>query len=344
MGPAAVAPRQPVKMEAGVRRYVVRRVLLLIPTAFLATIIMFTMMKLLPGDVATVILFDEDEESLSGGAMTREELEEELDKIREQYGLNRPLPPQYIDWLMAVGRGELGTSYYLDIPVRDIVLDRFPRTFELALILVFLTFAQSIPLGVAAAVLQNTWVDRSVLIYSILGLSIPTVWAGVMFLFIFSRYVGWTPPIEWKGITEAPLHNLSMVLVPAVLVTFGGGASVIRMVRSQMLEVIRQDYIRTAYAKGLADRIVIFRHALLNAMLPVITQFGLYMIGALLGTVIVETLFQIPGMGKALVDAIGDRDYPVLQGLLLVNVGLIMIVNLLVDISYAAIDPRVRYS
>ena len=291
-----------------------------------------------------MILFNEDEESLAGGAMTQAEVEEELHRIREQYGLNRPLPLQYIDWLMAVGRGELGRSFYLDIPVRDIVLDRFPRTLELALILVFLTFAQSIPLGVAAAVLQNTWVDRSVLIYSILGLSIPTVWAGVMFLFIFSRYVGWTPPIEWKGIMEAPLHNLSMVLVPAALVTFGGGASVIRMVRSQMLEVIRQDYIRTAYAKGLVDRIVIFRHALLNAMLPVITQFGLYMIGALLGTVIVETLFQIPGMGKALVDAIGDRDYPVLQGLLLVNVGLIMIVNLLVDISYAAIDPRVRYS
>ncbi len=323
------------------REYVVRRLLLLIPTAFLATVIMFTLMKLVPGDVAMAIVYSNEEEA---SATTQAETDEQLAKIRARYGLDKPLPIQYWDWLKTVGRGEFGNSIWQYRPVRDIILERMPRTIELAMLIVFLSFAQSIPLGVIAALWRNTWMDQAVLLYSILGLSIPTIWVGTLFLFTFSRYVGWIPPIDWRGITEDPLHNLTMIGIPAFLVTFGGGAQVIRMVRSQMLEVIREDYVRTAYAKGLQHSTVVVRHALRNALLPVITQFGSYLSLALLGTVIVETLFHIPGMGKSMVDAIAQRDYPVIQGLVLVNVVIVMAINLVIDISYAWIDPRIRYA
>ena len=324
------------------RRYIARRLLLLIPTALLATLIMFLLMKLVPGDVAMAILLELEESS--GGAATREESEAQLATIRKAYGLDKPLPIQYLLWLKSVGKGELGMSVWQFRPVRDVIAERAPRTIELGLVIIFLVYVQSIPLGIVAALRQDRLIDHLIRLYSIMGLSVPTIWVGTLFLFIFSRYVGWIPPVEWKGITEDPLHNLTVVMVPAALVAFGGGASVIRLTRNQMLEVIREDYVRTAHAKGLAAQVIIVRHALRNALLPVVTHFGSLLGILLLGTVIVETVFHIPGMGKSMVDAIAVRDYPVLQGLVLFNVMLVLVINLLVDISYAFIDPRIRYS
>lgn len=322
------------------RQYVVRRLLLIVPTALLATLIMFTLMKLVPGDVATAIVYGSEE----GGGSTRQQAEAQLAAVRARYGLDKPLPRQYFDWLKTVGRGEFGMSISESRPVRQIILERAPRTIELALLIVLFIYLQSIPLGIAAALWQDSWQDHLIRLYSILGLSVPIIWIGTAFLFTFSRYVGWIPPLDWKGITEDPLHNLSVVLIPAFLVALSGGASVIRLVRSQMLEVIREDYIRTARAKGLGGRIVVTRHALRNALLPVITQFGSLISVLLLGTVLVESVFHIPGMGKSMVDAIATRDYPVVQGLLLFNVTLVLVINLVIDLSYAVIDPRIRYS
>jgi peptide/nickel transport system permease protein len=322
------------------QRYIVRRFLLLIPTALLATVIMFTLMKLIPGDVATAILANMEE----GAALTQQESEEQEAAIRKRFGLDKPLPIQYLLWLKSVAKGDLGMSVWQFRPVREVILERAPRTLELAVVIIFLIYVQSVPLGIIAALRQDSFVDHAIRLYSIMGLSVPIIWVGTLFLFVFSRYVGWIPPVEWKGFTEDPVHNLIVVTVPAALVAFGGGASVIRLVRNQMLEVIREDYIRTANAKGLTSQVVIVRHALRNALLPVVTHFGSLLGILLLGTVVVETVFHIPGMGKSMVDAIAVRDFPVLQGLVLFNVMLILIINLIVDISYAFIDPRIRYS
>ncbi len=322
------------------RQYIARRVLLMIPTALIASMIMFGLMKLVPGDVATAILV----QSEATAGLTREETEEQLQALRKKYGLHQPLPVQYLSWLGTVARGELGTSIWEHRPVRDIVLERFPRTIELAFVIVLLIYAQSIPLGIIAALSQDSWKDHAIRFYSIVGLSVPIIWLGTLFLFVFSRYVGWIPPLDWKELFQDPAHNLTVVAVPALLVAFGGGATVMRLVRSQMLEVIREDYIRSAHAKGLAERVVVLRHALRNALLPVVTHFGGLLSVLLLGTVIVETVFHIPGMGKAMVEAIGVRDYPIIQGLLLFNVVVVLVINLLVDLSYAFIDPRIRYS
>ena len=320
------------------RQYVTRRVLLIIPTALLASVVMFTLMKLLPGDVATAILVQSD------SGITRDQSEAQLAALRKKYGLDQPLPVQYFSWLGTIARGELGSSIWEHRPVRDIVLERFPRTLELALITVFAIYLQAVPLGIIAALSQDSWKDHAIRLYSIIGLSVPIIWAGTLFLYAGSNLFSWIPPLDWKGFFEDPLHNLTVVLIPALLVSIGGAATVIRLVRSQMLEVIREDYIRTAHAKGMAERSVVLRHALRNALLPVITHFGGLISVLLLGAVVVETVFHIPGMGKSMVEAIGRRDYPVIQGLLLLNVLLVLGVNLIIDLSYAVIDPRIRYS
>lgn len=319
------------------RQYIARRVLLMVPTALIASMIMFGLMKLVPGDVATAIMVQSE-------AVTREQTEEQLAALRQKYGLDQPLPLQYLSWLGTVARGELGMSIWERRPVRDILLERFPRTMELAFVIVLLIYLQSIPLGIIAALNQDSWKDHAIRLYSIVGLSVPIVWLGTLFLFVFSRYVGWIPPLDWKGFFEDPAHNLLIVSVPALLVSLGGGATVMRLVRSQMLEVVREDYVRTAYAKGLGERVVVVRHALRNALLPVVTHFGGLVSVLLLGTVIVETVFHIPGMGKAMVEAIAVRDYPIIQGLLLFNVLVVLVINLLVDLSYGFIDPRIRFS
>jgi peptide/nickel transport system permease protein len=329
-------------VSAGVREYVIRRLLLMVPTAFLATLIIFLLMKLVPGDVAMAIVYGSAE---TGAAdQTREATERRVGEVRKRYGLDKPLPVQYWDWLKTVGTGEFGRSIWEFRPVREIILERLPRTIELAVIILVLTVLYGIPLGVLAALWQNTAKDHAIRLFTILGLSVPTIWIGTLFLFYFSRYVGWLPPLDWKGPLEAPLHNLAMVAAPALIVTYNVGSSVMRLTRSQMLEVIREDYIRTAWAKGLEPRRVLMRHALRNALLPVLTQFGGLFSVTLLGLIITETIFHIPGMGRSLVDAIVNRDYPVIQGFILVNVAMVMVINLIVDLLYSVIDPRIRYS
>jgi peptide/nickel transport system permease protein len=207
-----------------------------------------------------------------------------------------------------------------------------------------LAYGIGIPLGIFAAMWHNRWQDQVIRLVTVMGLSVPTIWLGTLFLFTFSRYVGWIPPLDWRGPFEDPFHNFQMLMVPVVIVAVHGVSSDMRFVRAQMLEVIREDYIRTARAKGLASNVILVRHALRNALLPVMTGVGASISRVITGSVVVETIFHIPGMGRSIVDAIGSRDYPVIQGIVLLFVGVILVINLVTDLLYSWVDPRIRYN
>ena len=309
----------------------------MIPTALLATLIVFSLMKLVPGDAAVSLLADTDVGS-------RSQAEAAAERVRERYGLNDPLPIQYLNWLGSVVRFEFGDSIIQGRPVRDIIFERLPRTAELAGIAMLLVVIYGIPMGILSAVRQDRLTDHVVRVVSILGLSVPLIWLGTLFLFGSSRAFNWIPPLVWKGPLESPSHNLLMLGPPALLISFAIGASIIRMTRGQMLEVLREDYIRTARAKGLSQKAVLIRHALRNAILPVLTQFGGILSALLTGTVVAETIFNIPGLGRSMVEAINNRDFAVVQGLVLFNIGIVLVVNLIIDLLYSVIDPRIRYS
>ena len=319
------------------REYVVKRLLLMVPTAILATLIVFSLMKLAPGDPATAILADLDVISQAEQARVEE-------TIRRQLGLDQPLPIQYIRWLGSVARLEFGESIYQYRPVKDVVFERLPRTMELGALIVLITALWSVPAGILAAVQHNKMTDQVLRVLSISGLSIPNLWLGTLVIFILAWYFNWIPALRWSPLTDDPIKNLSHLIFPAVIVASSAGASIMRMTRSQMLEVLREDYVRTARAKGLGFNTVLVRHALRNALLPVLTQFGGLMGLMVSGVVVTETIFQVPGMGRAMVEAIGNRDYPIIQGLVLINIALILVVNLVVDLLYSVVDPRVRYS
>jgi peptide/nickel transport system permease protein len=318
-------------------KYITRRLLLMIPTALLATMVVFGLMKLVPGDAAIAILADLDVGS-------REEADAAADRLRERFGLNDSIPVQYWNWIVSVGKLEFGDSIIQGRPVRDIILERLPRTLELAAIAVVLIFAYAIPMGIWSAVRQDKLADHIIRVISILGLSVPLVWLGTLFMFGSSRLLHWVPPLIYKGPIDSLGTNLLMLGPPAVLLSFAIGASIIRMTRGQMIEVLREDYIRTARAKGLAQRSLLVRHALRNAILPVMTQFG-GILGALMtGTVVAETIFNIPGLGRAMVESINNRDFAVVQGLVLINIAMVLMVNLVIDLLYSVADPRIRYS
>ena len=317
--------------------YIIKRVLLMFPTAILATLIVFTLMKIAPGDPASAILADLD---------VINQAQQELDEaaIRKEFGLDKPLPVQYFNWLGSVARLEFGESIWQYRPVRDIILERLPRTMELGALIVLFTILWAVPCGILAAVKHNKVTDQVLGVVSIGGLSIPNIWLGTLVILGLSRFFGWIPPLRWTPFFDDPVSNLSMLIFPALIVSSSAGASIMRMTRSQMLEVLKEDYIRTARAKGVGAQLVLIRHALRNALLPVVTQFGGLMSIMVTGVVVTETIFQVPGMGRAMVEAIGNRDYPIIQGLILINIGLILVVNLAVDLLYSVIDPRVRYS
>jgi peptide/nickel transport system permease protein len=292
-------------------------------------------MKIAPGDPATAILADLDVIS-----QAQEALDEAA--IRKEFGLDKPLPIQYLNWLGSVSRLEFGESIWQYRPVRDIILERLPRTMELGALIVLLTVLWAVPAGILAAVKHNRMTDNVLGVLSIGGLSVPNIWLGTLVILGLSRYLGWIPSLRWTPLFEDPVANLSMLIFPAMIVSSSAGASIMRMTRSQMLEVLKEDYIRTARAKGVGSNLVLIRHALRNALLPVVTQFGGLMGVMVTGVVVTETIFQVPGMGRAMVEAIGNRDYPIIQGLILINIALILVVNLAVDLLYSIIDPRVR--
>lgn len=317
------------------QQYIARRVLLFIPTLFLASLATFIIMRALPGDVALVIL---------GGEANTPSALEQLEAYREALGLRDPLPVQYGKWVWSLVNGELGGRSLADREaISSIVSRRLPVTLQLAFYALVISMIASIPLGIVAAVYQDRWQDYFVRIMTLAGHALPNFWLALVLLLILSVHFTWSPPVFYKNIWEDPFIHLQKAVWPALVLAWGFSANITRITRSNMLEVLRQDYVRTARSKGLIERTVLSRHALQNAMIPVLTLSGLQLAGLLGGTVILESIFGMPGIGQGIVLAANTRDYPVIQTLAMLLVLMMLCLNLLVDMLYALIDPRISY-
>lgn len=313
--------------------YLVRRVLALVPTLLFATIIVFVTVRLVPGDVIDLMLSQND---VGAREVSREQLEKTL-------GLDQPIHVQYFRWLAALARGDLGRSLWHDTPVAEEVLTRLPITFELGIMAIVIALAIAVPIGIYSAMRQDTPGDYVARSASILALAMPSFWKATLIMVFPSIWWGWSPEIKYVPFHQAPLQNLSQMLIPAAILGLGLSAVTMRMTRTMMLEVLRQDYVRTAWAKGLNERTVVLRHALRNALIPVVTLIGLQAPIVIGGAVIMEQIFVIPGMGLLLLEAVGQRDYPVITGVFLVVGTAVVLINLLVDLSYGLLDPKVRH-
>jgi peptide/nickel transport system permease protein len=316
------------------RTYLLKRLLLIVPTLFGAAAVVFVIMRVIPGDVALLIL---------GGDQAGYIDPKQLAAMRQRLGLDQPLLVQFGTWLWGVLRFDFGTSLWTGQPVIEELLIRLPLSLQLALMATLVSVVIAIPLGMLAAVRQDTWVDYVVRVISIGGLAIPGFWVGILTILFLVIYFGWGPPLEFTPPWVDPWANLQMMIWPVVTVGYRFSAVTTRMTRSTVLEVLREDYIRTAWAKGLAQRAIVIRHALKNSMLPVITLIGTEFAFLIGGLVVTETVFTLNGIGRFVVDAVAHRDYPVVQALVFLIAFAFVIVNLLVDLTYAWFDPRIRY-
>lgn len=317
-------------------KYLIRRIVATVPTLILVSLIIFALMRILPGDVAAMILMGPDGE----GSAT----EEQLAIVREQLGLNDSLPVQYLKWMGGVITFDAGESLWSGEPIYSEIGKRIGLTTQLGIMATVVSIIIAVPAGVVAAVKRGTWADYVSRIFSIIGLSVPSFWVGVLILLGLVTYFNWTPKLGYVGFFEDPSGNFQQMIFPALALGYIQAALVARMTRSSLLEVLQEDYIRTARSKGLRERTVIIQHALRNSLLPVVTIIGVGMANIIGGTVVIETVFNLPGMGRYLVDAINRRDYPVVQTLVLIFAFGFAITNLLVDLLYTKLDPRISYN
>ena len=315
------------------QRYLLRHLLALVPTLLFASIIVFATVRLIPGDVIDMMLSQND---IGASKLNRDQLIAAL-------GLDRSMPEQYLRWAGAVLQGDLGNSLWHSTPVLQEVLHRLPVTFELGLLALLVALGLALPIGVYSAMRQDTHMDQIARSFSILLLAVPSFWVGTMVMVFPSIWWGWSPEVNYVKFSEDPLQNLKQMMVPAIVLGMSLSAVTMRLTRTMMLEVLRQDYIRTAWAKGLRERLVVLRHALRNALIPVVTLVGLQAPLVIGGAVIIEQIFVLPGMGLLMLDAVSQRDYPVVTGVFLVVGVAVMLINLLVDLSYGVLDPRVRH-
>lgn len=313
--------------------YIIRRFLLAIPTFFLATILVFGMLRMIPGDVLFTLL----EETLVGMP------QEQIDAVKAEFGFDKPIHEQYVVFITGALTGDMGKSLRDRRPVFEKIMERLPVTVELGIIALLTSITISIPIGVISAIRQDTLLDYFLRGFAIAGLSIPSFWLGTLAVVLPAMWFGVIPPLVYTNFTDNPIQNLKQVWLPAVILGLILSATVMRMTRTMMLEVLRQDYIRTAWSKGLRERAVIMKHALKNAMIPVVTVIGLQIGFVLGGTVILEQIFSLPGMGRLLIEALTFRDYPVIQGINFFVASWIIMINLVVDISYGFLDPRIRF-
>ncbi len=312
------------------RNYVLRRLLVALPSLLIASLIVFTLPRLIPGDVVQLML----EEKAYG---------KDLEDLRAKLGLNRPIPVQYVEWVGAIVRGNFGESLWTRQPVLSELVRRLPVTATLGLMALAVAVAIGIPVGVVAAVRQDGVLDFFARSAAVFGLSVPAFVVAILVTLLPAIWWGWTPRVGFVTFTTNPLAFVVQLVLPAVILGLASAAGIMRLTRGMLLEVLRHDYVRTAWAKGLRERAVVLKHALKNAVIPVVTVLGLQVAAIAGGTVIIESIFGIPGMGQFLVDAIVQRDYPVIQGINLVIVVIIVATNLMVDLMYAFLDPRIRY-
>ena len=315
-------------------QYVTKRVLLMIPTLIGAALVIFLLMNIVPGDIALLII---------GGDQGGDINPRELARLRAQLGLDRPLYAQFFSWLWDVVRLDFGKSLWTGAPIMEELWIRLPFSLEVAILATIVSTIIAIPLGTIAAIRQDTWVDYVIRIVSIGGLAIPAFWTGIMIILFLVIFFEWGPPLEFVSIPEDPWENFKQLVWPIVSVGYRNAAVTTRMTRSTVLEVMREDYIRTAWSKGLQERIVVTKHALKNAMLPVITIIGTEVAFLIGGLVVTETVFTLNGVGRFMVDAIAHRDIPVVQTLVLLIAFTFVFVNLVTDLLYAWLDPRISY-
>jgi peptide/nickel transport system permease protein len=318
-----------------VKQYALRRIGLFVPTLILTTLIVFVLFFLVPGDAALVILTGEE----GAGAVTQED----IDRMRHELGLDRPIHIQYGSWMWGILRGDLGTSIWYQTPVIDELKDKFAVTLELAIFGIAMAFVMAIPLGIISAVKQDAWPDYVSRFLSLVGIALPTFWLAILMVYFLAYTFNWLPPLGYATLWEDPLLNLEQLFFPALAIAFHDLAFTARVTRSSMLEVLREDYMRTARAKGLKEMTVVLRHALKNAILPVMTVSGYQFARALGGVIIVETIFVVPGLGRFVIESILHRDFAVLQAVILLTAAVVLFLNLVIDMLYGVLDPRIRY-
>jgi peptide/nickel transport system permease protein len=314
--------------------YIAKRLLYTIPTLFGVAVVIFFVLRVVPGDIVEIKLRGE------GGAVTQEMIERE----RAHHGLDRPLVVQFADWMGGLVRLDLGTSMWTGRPVVDELAVRLQLSLQIAFMATVIGILIAVPLGTLSAIFANTWLDYTIRIVTMAGLAVPAFWLGMLFIMSLLLLLDWLPPLTNKPIYEDPLGNLAQLVWPALAVGYRFAAVLARMIRSSVMEVLREDYIRTARAKGLTERLVVVDHALRNAMLPPLTIIGLEFAFLVGGLVVTEQVFNLNGIGRLFIDAVAHHDFILIQGIVMVLAVIFILVNLAIDLLYTVIDPRIRYS
>ena len=312
-------------------RVILQRMAMAVPLLVILATFVFILVRLIPGDPAAALLGEYATES-------------DILRVRAMWGLDEPLWIQYGNWVWGVlVRLDLGRSFYLGIPVTTAFLGRMEPTIILMAMGSAMAIITGVTLGVVAAVRRNSWVDRAVMVVALIGLAVPNFWLGLILMFMFAITLGLLPASGYVPLSEGGLSSLRFLILPAASIGLSGAGVIARMTRSSMLDVLRQQYVSTARGKGLAERTVIYRHVLRNALIPTLTIIGLLIAGLAGGAIIAETVFAIPGSGRLVIQSVGRRDYPVIQGAVMLTGMMYVVVNLLIDILYTFLDPRVRY-
>ena len=332
----AAVPSKPNNDEVwGMSAYITRRILLMIPTLFIVTILVFLSVRFIPGDIIDIMMGDLA--YMGSGPIDREMLERRL-------GLDVPVYVQYGRWVGGILlHGTLGDSLLGGFTIEKQILARLPVTLELGVLALVIGFLIALPVGIYSAIRQNTAADYLGRSFAIIGLATPNFWLGLMVMIYPALWWSWSPPMQLIPFSEDPLGNLGMFLIPSLILGTASAAATMRMTRTMMLEVLRQDYIRTAWSKGLKERIVVIRHAIKNALIPVVSLIGLQLPILIGGAVIMENIFVLPGLGRLMLDALEIRDYPLVSGINLLFATTVVGINLMIDLIYAYLDPRVRY-
>jgi peptide/nickel transport system permease protein len=315
--------------------FILRRIILALIVLIIVTLIVFMAMRILPGDPIYMIM--------TSGDMTNATLQQ-IEEVRREFGLDKPLIVQYGNWLAGVVHGDFGTSIVGRVPVMGEIGRRVPITLNLSVLALCVAVIIGIPAGIICALRRGTWIDTMVTVLANAGITIPIFWLGVMLIYLFSLQLHWLPVQGYTSPFVDPGKSLRQIIMPVFCLSIFPLASMARQTRSSMLEVMRQDYIRTAWSKGLKERMIVTRHALKNGLIPVVTLLGMSLSNIIGGSVLMETVYNIPGMGRMAVNAVFNHDYPVVQGFILLIAMTVLTVNLIVDISYGWLDPRIRYS
>ncbi len=314
-------------------RYTINRLLLMIPTLFGVAVLVFFLLRMMPGDIVELRFL------MDGGQVSPEVLAQE----RARLGLDKPLWQQFTDWMTGIFVGDFGTSRWTGGPVGDEISSRLELSMQVAIMATILATLIAVPLGTLAALFKDSWIDRTIQVFAIAGLAVPSFWLGMLMIMFLLIFFNWIPPLTFTPIYVDPWHNLSQLIWPALAVGYRYSAVATRMTRSTILEVLQEDYIRTARAKGVFERLVVSRHAMRNAMLPVVTVIGLEFAFLIGGLVVTEQVFNLNGIGKLFVETVTRADYTMVQALVMLVATFFIVINFLVDLLYAALDPRIRY-